>query len=304
LVAFVNQQQNLNMQMNSLLNYPNQMNMFNMNQFGGMLPQMQQMQGSQMQPNPLVNGMQGQMQNSMMNGMMLPNMGSMSGSPMSPSTPDSSLHMPQMQGQAPQIQGQIQPNPMVNGMIVPNMNAMSPGSMGSNANGTMFPFIMDPNSMPGFNPNINNGAFMQNMNQSQMPNLMKNQIAQSPSADSPATPQNMSPNNAGVPMFLPQQPPNTMSYNPLAQPMQQPTTNAVNGNPAYSPQLSNQQQQLPMMSNVYAGSPVGMNNQGGFPPMQVFPQVSGFQSSVPTPSSMFINQPAINRRSVPVPPGL
>jgi len=308
-------QQNLNMQMNSLLNYPNQMNMFNVNQLGGMFP-MQQLPG-QMQPNPMMGGMQGQMQNPMMNGMIIPNMPNMGSLPGAPGAPNG------------QMQGQMQSNPMMNGMMVPNL-AGSP--MANNANGSMFPFVMDPNSIPGFNPNLNNGGFMQNMNGNRMPNMVNNQMAQSP-ADANRVPNMMNgqiqPNNQpqspngdsgssttpssaqSMPMFL-AQPPNGIGYNPLAQPMQQQQqlsgNNSVNGNPAYSPQLSNpmnqqQQQQLPMMPGVYAGSPAGMNNQGGFSPVPVFPQVS-FQPNAPAPSSMFINQPAINRRSVPVPPGL
>merc|ERR1719160_2395507 len=105
------------------------------------------------------------------------------------------------------------------------------------------------------------------MNGNRLPNMMNNQMAQAPSdanrvpnmmngqaqsaADSAASPSQTPSSGQSVPMFLPQ-PHNALGYNPLAQPMQQQPNSSVNGNPAYSPQLSNpmnqqQQQQLPMM---------------------------------------------------------
>merc|ERR550539_1970657 len=130
---------------------------------------------------------------------------------------------------------------------------------------------MDPNGSPGFNPNLNNSGFtpvlitnqsaqtptnanriptmMNNQpgqtpqNSNRMPSMMNNQSPQSPPAETPVSPQNMTTNTPGVPMFMTQQ---------------APTNNSVNGNPSYSPQLPNsvnRQQQFSMMPGVYPGSP-------------------------------------------------
>merc|ERR1712038_1041614 len=175
----------------------------------------------------------------------------------------------------------MQGNPSMNGMMIPNMGAMSPMS-GSPMSGSPmtpnsgnFPFVMDPSGMPGFNANMNPGAFVpvQNMNANRMLNMMNNgQMPQTPSGNDCTT---MSPDfDANI------------IYNPLAQPMQ--SSNVANsGNPSYSPQLKMRQPQNAVPTGSYAGSPAGTNNQNqGFTPM-VFP--NGF-SAVQTPPTMFANQ--------------
>merc|ERR1712156_27598 len=69
-----------------------------------------------------------------------------------------------------------------------------------------FPFVMDPSGMPGFNANMNPGAFVpvQNMNANRMLNMVNNgQMPQTPSA------------NSGNPSYSPQlkmhQPQNALS---------------------------------------------------------------------------------------------